>query len=479
MANKQVIAIDLGAASGRVMQVAFDGQRLGLTEAHRFPNIPVTANGTLYWDALSIWDQIQTGIGKVEGKSAALGLDCWGVDFALLDRNGDLVSNPVHYRDLHKEGAMDWVFARVPRRTIFERTGIQFLSINGLYQLASLKRDNSPHLEIAKTLLTIADLFNYWLSGSLTCEFTEATTLQCYNPRTGRWDYDTLKALDLPSELFPQIVSPGTKIGDYQHIPVIAPACHDTGSAVVAVPTVYRNSAYLSSGTWSLIGMELDEVLINDAVYEANLTNEGGFGGTYRLLKNVAGMWLVQQSMQTWANQGKTFTYEQLNGLASQAKPFISLIDPDDSLFLPAGDMPSHIREFCARTQQPLPQDEGHIMRTIYESLAMKYRFVLEKLASLAGQEIKCLHIIGGGSQNTLLCQMTADAIGREVVAGPVEATALGNAIVQLITLGEFGTVAQAREVVQQSFPLVHYAPQNTSAWDEAYGRFKGLITST
>jgi sugar (pentulose or hexulose) kinase len=190
-------------------------------------------------------------------------------------------------------------------------------------------------------------------------------------------------------------------------------------------------------------------------------------------------MWLVQQSMQTWANQGKTFTYEQLNGLASQAKPFISLIDPDDSLFLPAGDMPSHIREFCARTQQPLPQDEGHIMRTIYESLAMKYRFVLEKLASLAGQEIKCLHIIGGGSQNTLLCQMTADAIGREVVAGPVEATALGNAIVQLITLGEFGTVAQAREVVQQSFPLVHYAPQNTSAWDEAYGRFKGLITST
>jgi rhamnulokinase len=329
---------------------------------------------------------------------------------------------------------------------------------------------------VARTLLTIADLFNYWLSGSRTCEFTEVTTLQCYNPRTKNWDFETLKALGLAAEMFPPVVMPGTKIGDYQNIPVITPACHDTGSAVVAVPSTNRNSAYLSSGTWSLIGMELDHPLINDEVYEANITNEGGVEGTYRLLKNVAGLWLVQQSMQTWASQGKTFGYDQLNEMAQQATPFISFIEPDDPLFLPVGDIPSRIREFCARTRQPLPQDEGQIMRTIYQSLAMKYRFVLEKLARLTGRSIERLHIIGGGSQNVLLSQMTADAIGREVIAGPVEATALGNAIVQMITLGEFSNMAQAREEVQRSFDLKIYMPQHTAAWDEAYERFKQVV---
>lgn len=471
-----VVAVDLGASSGRVMDIHFTGDALHMTEVHRFTNTPVMANGTLYWDALRIWREIQRGLDQVTSPAASIGLDCWGVDYALLDRDGNLVSNPVHYRDMHKMGAMDWVFERVPRRTIFERTGLQFMAINGLYQLASLKRDNSPHLEIAHTLLTIADLFNYWLSGSKTCEFTETSTLQFYNPRTGTWDTETLEALGIPTHILPPVVQPGTRIGEYKGIPVIAPACHDTGSAVVAVPTTTENYAYLSSGTWSLIGLEIHEALINDAVYEANLTNEGGVEGTYRLLKNVAGMWLVQQCMETWEAQGKSYQYEQMAQMALAAPPFAAFIDPDDVAFLPAGDMPQWIRDYCQRTNQPIPETDGAVLRTIYQSLAMKYRVVLEKLIRLSGKTVERLHIIGGGSQNSLLCQMTADAIGREVVAGPSEATALGNGIVQLISLGRLDNVAQARALLSRSVATKSYQPQATETWDEAYPRFVRLL---
>lgn len=469
-----VIAIDLGASSGRVMDIHFTGGALEMKEVHRFPNIPVMANGTLYWDALRIWHEIQEGIAKVTSPAASIGLDCWGVDYALLDRDGNLVANPIHYRDLHKMGAMEWVFERVPRRTIFERTGLQFMAINGLYQLASLKRDNSPHLETAHTLLTIADLFNFWLSGSKTCEFTETSTLQFYNPRTQAWDTETLEALGIPTHILPPVVAPGTRLGAYNGIPVIAPACHDTGSAVVAVPTTTENYAYLSSGTWSLIGLEIREPLINNAVYEANLTNEGGAEGTYRLLKNVAGMWLIQQCMETWAS--KNYSYDQMNQLALQAAPFQAFIDPDDQAFLPAGNMPLWIQEFCQRTGQTVPQSDGAILRTIYQSLAMKYRVVLEKLIELTGHMVDRLHIIGGGSQNALLCQMTADAIGREVVAGPSEATALGNGVVQLISLGELANVAQAREHLSRSVATQTYHPQATGDWDAVYPRFVKLL---
>jgi rhamnulokinase len=478
MSSRHVIAIDLGAASGRVAQVAFDGARLELEEIHRFSNVPVQVHGMLHWDVLRLWQDIVTGINMATKGAASVGIDTWGVDFALLDRDGGLLANPVHYRDSGKQGAMEWVFERVPRRTVFERTGVQFMILNGLYQLAHLARSKSPLLDAAATLVTIADLFNYWLSGSRTCEFTHATTLQCYNPRTSDWDFPTLETLGIPTRIFPKIVPPGTQIGAYNDIPVIAPACHDTGSAVVAVPTTTDDYAYLSSGTWSLLGLEVDAPVINDAAYAANVTNEGGVYGTFRLLKNVAGLWIAQQCRATWRGQGTEYSYDQLTAEAAASEPFRSLIDPDDPLFLPPGDMPSFIREFCRRSAQPFPETVGQVMRTAYESLALKYRFVLDKLIALTGRKVERLHIIGGGVRNTLLCQMTADATGRTVVAGPIEATAMGNAIVQFIALGEIGNLAQARELLSRTVNTVTYEPKHKEAWDAAYLRFKQVLTT-
>jgi rhamnulokinase len=479
MSEKHVIAIDLGAESGRVIKVRFDGERFGLEEIHRFPNVPVMVRGTLYWDALRLWHEIKTGIEKAANGASSLGVDTWGVDFALLDRDGRLLANPVHYRDSRTEGMMEWVFERVPRRTVFERTGIQFMILNTLYQLASLACNNSPLLEAATTFVMMPDLFNYWLSGTISCEFTNATTTQFYNPRLGGWDTETLSALNVPTAMFPEIVQPGTRLGEYNGIPVIAPACHDTGSAVVAVPTTTADYAYCSSGTWSLFGLEVNQAVINDAAYEGNVTNEGGMNRTFRLLKNVAGMWLAQQCRATWRDQGTEYSYDQLTAEAKSAEAFRSLVDPDDPLFLPPGDMPARIRAFCRRTGQPEPHTVGQVMRTVYESLALKYRVTLDKLVAITGRRVERLHVIGGGSQNALLCQMTADALGRVVVAGPVEATALGNAIVQFISLGDIGSIAQAREILSQTVGTVHYEPQQTAAWDEAYSRFKTLLTTT
>lgn len=472
MTTKNVLAVDLGAESGRVIRVGFDGSRFHFEEVHRFPNIPVQTGSTLYWDVLRLWHEITTGIHVAGKQIAGIGVDTWGVDFALLDRDGRLLSNPVHYRDSRTDGMFDWVFERVPRRTVFERTGIQFMIINALYQLASLVAHNSPLLESATTLLPIPDLFNYWLSGEKSAEFSHVTTSQCFNPRAGDWDFETLGALGVPTSIFPSIVQPGTRIGAYHGIPVIVPACHDTGSAVVGVPTTTTNYAYLSSGTWSLIGLEVKEPVINDAAYAANVTNEGGAYGTFRLLKNVMGLWIAQQCRATWQQQGTEYTYDQLTAAAIDAEPFRSLIDPDDPAFLPPGDMPARIHDFCSRTSQPKPETIGQIMRTVYESLALKYRFALDRLTSLAGNGVDHLHIIGGGSQNRLLNQMTADATGRTVIAGPVEATALGNAIVQFIALGELDNIAQAREILHHTTGTEVYTPKHSAEWQAAYERF-------
>jgi rhamnulokinase len=476
----RVLAVDLGAESGRVIQIGFNSQQFTQEEIHRFPNIPVSAGGTLYWDVLRLWGDITTGIHKAPAGAAGVGMDTWGVDFALLDRNGSLLSNPVHYRDSGKNGMFEWVFERVPRRTVFERTGIQFMILNGLYQLSHLVNAQSPLLDAAETMVTIADLFNYWLSGTRGCEFTMATTLQTYNPRTAAWDFDTLSACGIPTRLFPDIVQPGTQIGEYHGIPVIAPACHDTGSAVVAVPTTTPDYAYISSGTWSLIGLEVNEPVINDESYEANLTNEGGVNGTFRLLKNVMGLWLAQQCRANWHEQGTDYSYDQLAAEAIKGQSFRSLVDPDDPTFLPPGDMPARIRDFCRKTGQMTPETVADTMRTVYESLALKYRLVLEHLIHLTGRTVERIHIIGGGSQNALLNQMTADATGRLVVAGPPEATALGNGIVQLIALGEVDSVAQAREILSRTVGTKHYEPNRAeaAAWDDAYERFKPLVQS-
>ncbi len=470
-----LVAVDLGAESGRVAKVTYSGTSLTMEVAHRFPNIQVEVGKTLYWDTFRLWHEIKSGIELIKDGARSIGVDTWGVDFALLDRDGNLLGNPVCYRDSRTDGAMEWTFKRVPRREIFERTGSQFLQLNTLYQLASLLRANSPLLEVAATYLGFPDLINYWLTGVKACEFTHATTTQFYNPRARDWDRQLLGAVGLPTDIYPQIVQPGTRLGDYRGIPVIAPPTHDTGSAVIAVPTTTRNFAYISSGTWSLIGLEIDSPIINDAAYEANVTNEGGAEGKLRFLKNIMGLWLVQQSRAAWRAEGADYSYDQLATMATDAPPFLSFIDPDDPSFFPPGDMPARIREFCTRTGQVVPETPGAVLRVIYESLALRYREALDKMIALSGQTVDRMHIIGGGSQNAVLCQMTADAIGRPVYAGPVEATVLGNAIVQLIALGELKSVADGRALLSQQSDIKVYEPKNTAAWDAAFAQFKGL----
>lgn len=468
----KVLAIDLGAESGRVLRVGFDGRRFDFEELHRFPNVPVMAGGTLYWDVLRLWHEITSGIDAAGPQIAGLGIDTWGCDFALLDRDGALLGNPVHYRDARIEGLDDYVFERVPRRTVFERTGIQFLPLNTLYQLASLARADSPQLACAETFLPFPNLFNYWLTGDKSAEFTHVSTTQVYDPRKHDWDYATLEAIGVPTHMFGEVVQPGARLGEYRGIPVFVPASHDTGSAVVGVPATGSDFAYLSSGTWSLLGTEVQEPVINDAAFAANVTNEGGVGGTFRLLFNVTGLWLAQQCRAFWAAQGRALGYDRLVAEARPAPPFRSLINPDDARFLPPGDMPARIRDYCRESGQPLPERVGDYMRCIYESLALKYRQTLERLHTVSGRPVDRLHIIGGGSQNALLNQMTADATGLPVIAGPVEATALGNAIVQFIALGELKDVAEARAILADTPGTVAYEPRPDERWQEAYQRF-------
>ncbi len=475
MSAKHVIAIDLGATSGRVMDAAFDGSQLRLSEIHRFPNIPVQTPNALYWDVLRLWHEITIGISAAEN-AASIGLDCWGVDYALLDSAGELLANPYHYRDPRTNGAMEWVFERMPRREVFARTGIQFMPLNALYQLAASIRDGSPLLDQAASMLTIADLFNYWLTGSATCEFTEATTMQLYNPALADWDREIMDAVGIPTGILTPIAQPGTNIGTYQGIDVILPACHDTGSAVVAMPSTSANAAYLSSGTWSLLGLELNEPIISDAAYEANVTNEGGYDGAWRLLKNIMGLWVVDQCRATWKAAGNDYSFAQLTAMVQEAAPFKAFIEPDDPSFLPPGDMPARVINYCQRTGQPAPENDAEVMATVYRSLAYKYRYVLEQLIAVSGREVDVLHIIGGGSQNVLLNQMTANAIGRPVIAGPAEATAAGNAIAQLIAIGELGSVTEARAMLSRARDLVRFEPQDSADWDAHYPRFLALL---
>ena len=476
MLEKYVIAVDLGAESGRVMRVGFNGKELTLERESQFANIPVKAGNTLYWDILRLWYDVRTGIDATVSTATSIGVDTWGTDFALLDHQGNLLANPVHYRDNRIQGMKDWVSERISLWVVFQRTGIQYMPVNTLYQIASIVRDDSPILEYAATFLTIPDLLNAWLTGTYACEYTNATTTQCYNPRQHDWDREILSSLGIPGDIFPSIVQPGTQIGAYQNVPVIAPACHDTGSAVVAIPTTVADFAYLSSGTWSLLGLEVDEPIINQTAFESNITNEGGVYGTIRLLKNVMGLWLAQECRNTWRKRGASYSHDELVALAAEARPFHSLIDPDHPMFIHAGDMPSRIQSYCQRSAQPVPDTVGAVIRCVFESLALKYRFALEKLLSLTQHDVSRLHVVGGGSQNKLLCQMTANSTGLPVYAGPVEATAMGNGIIQFITLGEIENLAQAREILSRSVTLTHYEPEDRGEWEQAYLRFLELL---
>ncbi|MAT98045.1 MAG: rhamnulokinase [Anaerolineaceae bacterium] len=480
MADKTVLAVDLGAESGRVMAVGFDGRSLHLQELHRFPNTTVTLNGTLHWNFLRLWDDIKIGIekGKVL-KPASIGVDTWGVDFGLLDSQGNLIGNPVHYRDGRTTNMMQTAFRKVSKADIFAQTGIQFMPINTLYQLLSLVESGSPQLQIADTFLTAPDLLNYWLTGVKVCEFSNATTTQLFNPTTGTWATALIDKLGIPSHIFPEIVLPGTRLGSYEGIPVIAPACHDTGSAVAAVPTTSPDFAYISSGTWSLVGLEVDNPIWTTEALAANVTNEGGVYGTYRLLKNVVGLWILQQCRATWAAAGDNYSYSELVKLAEQARPLTAVFNPNDPIFLQPGDHPQRIRDFCRQTNQPVPETIGAVVRCVLESLALAYREVLELVQTVANQPVSTLHIVGGGTQNRLLNQLTANATGLPVVTGPIEATVIGNALVQFITLGEIADLTQARQIVAEMDELRRYEPVDTAVWDEAYGRYQQLAHQT
>jgi len=395
-----------------------------------------------------------------------------------------LLGNPFHYRDRRTLGMMEKAFERVPPEEIFERTGIQFMPINSLYMLLSMA--GTPALEAASTFLMIPDLFNFWLSGRKACEFTDATTTQLYDQRAGDWARSVIEKLGLPRNIFLPVTQPGTVLGPLlptvaeevglDSVPVIAPACHDSGSAVAAVPARNKNAAYISSGTWSIVGVEVNAPIITPQSLKFNFTNEGGVSGTVRFLKNVMGLWIVQECRRVWARAGEEFTYTELTTMAENATPFVSIVDPDDESFLRPGDMPARLREFCTQTGQPVPEDKGALLRCVFDSLALKYRVVVERIEVMMGHRLEVIHIIGGGSQNRLLCQLTADATGRPVIAGPVEATAIGNAVVQAMALGHLASLAEAREVIQNSFELIIYEPRASAQWDEAYARFAHLL---
>lgn len=460
MADKTVLAIDLGAESGRVMAVHFDGTALALEELHRFENPVTSVNNTLHWDFLHLWREITAGIDKGRPLNPlSLGVDTWGVDFGLLDQNGALIGNPVNYRDSRTNGMMEAVFEQVPREEVFARTGIQFMPINSLYQLMSLVVEQSPQLAIAETFLTAPDLLNYWLTGRKACEFSNATTTQLFNPTTGTWATGLMEKLGIPPQIFPEIVQPGTGLGEYRGIPVIAPACHDTGSAVAAVPAQTADYAYISSGTWSLVGLEVDHPVMTPAALEANVTNEGGVYGTYRLLKNVMGLWIVQQCRATWAAQGDDHSYADLTEMAIAAGPSPTQIDPNSPDLLPPGDHPARIQAQCRAAGRPVPQSKGQIIRCVLESLAREYGRVLEQLAAVSGKTIDIIHIVGGGTQNRLLNQLTAEAAGRPVITGPIEATVLGNALVQLIALGEIPDLQTGRDLIRNMGKIERYDP--------------------
>jgi rhamnulokinase len=478
-----LIAIDLGAESGRVILGKLNGKTLDIKELHRFSNIPVTLNDGMHWDALRLWNDILDGLliaGRGgENQIASVGLDTWGVDFGLLDRNGSLLMNPHHYRDNRTDGMIEAATRKVSREEIFFNTGIQFMQLNTLYQLLSMVESHSPILDIAETFLTMPDLFNFWLTGEKVSEFSIATTTQCYNPMDRNWSKYILEKLGIPTGLFPQIVPPGTILGDmsswiterigYSGTKVIAPACHDTGSAVAAVPATSENFVWISSGTWSIMGVNLPEPTINPQSLQYNFTNEGGVGNTYRFSKNIMGLWLLQECRRTWQTQGLDFSYAELTELAEKTPVQNIVIDVDYLDFLKPGDMPGRIRAYCRATKQEIPDNVGSIVRTILESIALKYRWVLEKLEEQIDRRVDTIHIIGGGIQNQLLNQITADVTGRKIITGPIEATAIGNILTQAIALGHFHTLEETREVVQHSFRPGIYTPNNHIIWNEKY----------
>jgi rhamnulokinase len=452
----------------------FDGGRLTVRELHRFANEPVRAGSSVHWDVLRLWHEIRRGLQIAAAEAPALagiGVDTWGVDYALLDANGDLLGNPYHYRDTRTDGMPERVFAIVPPEEIYEATGIQFMQINTLFQVFASVQSNRRIVESAHHLVTIPDLLNYWLTGSIACEFTNATTTQMFDPRSGTWARPMLERLGIPTHFLHEVTQPGTRVGrlrdDLGTAEVIAPACHDTGSAVAAISS-RGNSAFLSSGTWSLMGAEVPGPIINETARALNFTNEGGVGGTIRLLKNITGMWLLQCCRKQWESSD----YASLVALANPKPSLQTFIDPNNAAFLHPARMTGAIRAFCQNTGQAAPQTPADFVQVIFESLALMYRSVLESLETLTGNQFEEIRVVGGGARNKLLNQFTADATGIRVVAGPVEATALGNMAMQMVATGAVGSIAEARAIIDASFPTETFEPSGDPRWQAGYEYF-------
>lgn len=500
MAKTSYLAVDMGASSGRHVLGHFDGERIELEEVYRYANGPIEMNDGYYWNLPGLWSDVRAGLlaaGQKCGDTiACVGVDTWGVDYAYLDKNGQLLANPRCYRDPRTDGAMEKAFERVSRDEIFAQSGLQFMQFNTLYQLLADRQANSVPLENAKRFLMMPDIFHWLLSGVESNEFTDSTTTQFFDPQKNDWAFDLLRRFGLPTDIFQPVAQPGTVLGglrpsliaesSLRRTKVVLPGSHDTASAVMAVPTASAPGttdwAYISLGTWALMGIESPTPVVNDVVSGFNFTNEGGVGGTTRILKNICGLWLLQECRRVWNQSGKKnaagepLGWEDLNRLTAAAEPLTAFIDPDHRDFLTPTDMPKAIRAYTERTGQKAPETDGAVLRTALDSLAMKFRYVMGMCEKISGRKIETLHIVGGGIQNRLLCQAAADATGCRVVAGPIEATALGNLLVQAIASGELANIADARNVVRRSFDVVEYLPRDTARWDDAYDRFLAVL---
>ena len=484
------LAFDLGASSGRAMLGVLDGNKLTLEEKHRFLNEPVNINGSLHWDILRLFHEIKQGILKCansgDGDIDCIGIDTWGVDYGLLDKDDKLIANPYHYRDTRTEGMFDKAFEIVPKAEIFSNTGIAFNWFNTLYQVLQSKISGDTAYENAKTLLFIPDLLNFFLTGEKRTEYTVATTSQMFDAQKGDWAWDMLEKFGLNTDIFAPMVYPGETVGTLRaeiaeelgvgRIPVVAVASHDTGSAVVSVPvTDEKDFVYISSGTWSLMGVELDAPNVSSEAMEYNLTNEGGYNKSIRFLKNIMGMWLVQESRRQWKREGEELGFGELSDMAAKAEPFKCFINPDYADFQTPGNMPERIRKYCEKTGQYVPKTKGEIIRCIGESLAFKYRNTIEGIETVTGKKYNSVNIVGGGVQDKPVCQFTANACGVAVNAGPIEATAIGNIAVLAIASGAVKDIAESRQLIKDNFEVNEYAPCDVKAWDEAYEKWKNI----
>lgn len=490
------IAVDFGASGGRVLAGRVLSNSIELEEVYRFTNGGTRCGRRLLWDVVGLWQETLKGLSVAAKKYGdaiqSIGVDTWGVDYVLLDSLGDFVGPCFHYRDQRTTGIFDRAFRLLPREEIFAETGVQFMEINTAYQLLSMRLENSNLLDVADRFLMMPDLFHWLLSGEICNERTNASTTQLMNAETGEWSKKILEAFLIPPPLFSKPTEPGTKIGTIQasvrewtglrEADVILPPTHDTAAAIVAIPAEQFAPAkpewcYISSGTWSLMGVEVPRPYINDICMRLNFTNEGGVRGSTRLLKNISGLWVFQQCREQWVREGRTYDWDHLVESAAKSAPLRSLIDPDHRDFVAPGNMPEAIRNYCKRTGQPVPETDAAVARCSLESLAMRYRLCLGWLEELTGSTKKVIHIVGGGTQNKLLCQMTADVCQRRVIAGPVEATALGNIAMQAIGAGELADVNAARERIRKSDEIAVYEPKNGAMWEEAYQRFLKLIS--